>query len=934
MNHLLGPLDFAAYEAYLHQMQALAARVNLATPESDPHQAGTLHRLDLGQTGRVCLGRVVDAIAYTHWYKVIPHNGHATIPCCYLSSTSLLPYGARMIGQLAPNTPVVIYHHPSSQYGYILGVVPTYGADPTLAWGDWIVQGGGTNFKVEAAQSYPFSLADSGGIIDFSAGRPFDGSTIGEWGYLTETGLGIVVDPFMAFLRADEECGLFLFYWDQMARLAGHNLELRSAGTWWQSLDDEGETNLIEAATPFFWEALGAWSLAGGIHSTNTDRQVQIEKPYLAKIEAAELALQQPFYRLMRFRGYLGQAEKSIVSLPGDHEGWQGWQGAQGCQDAPTEAGAVNRYNQETIFTGVLDEQRLLTGRLALRSAKAISLVKRLVIPVPKQINLAENPLGDHRTNYKAAGMQGAGVNHVVGEFQDAGAQAPLVAAAAVMDLHAYIFNWEGLHPFHYHERDWYLPDESDLGYSNMEIPSWSQFGSQPYLERPEPIRLPIDHRYDLAHDGLVDYFPNCSYVELLDDGGVLIGDGFGAEIRMTGGSVHITCPGDIWLQSGKNVNCWAGYDLVGRARNSVDLSASEGDVRLKAEYNMQLLGGNSGAQGGVLVESRATCFGTHNYSDYDSEAPQGQQEQPINGQAVQSSGIVLKAAQSQIVAYGAQIYLRTGISAGGVAEGDIVIDAAKGGGNIRTMSCNFDRFVGRGPQGAQDGAQDGAQGYYRDFFGMPPVAGNFYTSQMNYLWGGLYAGGSSVVDGGLLVFGSVGTTQYFASQFACDDSAARLVCCWPDGAQSPQEFRDVKDSELDKGVAIFEGQIEDLFWDAGRVGHADLEQQIGFAFRVTVDYRAENFFIFENRWQQLARISGQVPGVWVEQPATDYLGNLTYPHPGYDKWKIEPTLRTLNLRLYDVSAGTSKDRTDPLYQDPIYATPASVRLDGNYPII
>ena len=95
-------------------------------------------------------------------------------------------------------------------------------------------------------------------------------------------------------------------------------------------------------------------------------------------------------------------------------------------------------------------------------------------------------------------------------------------------------------------------------------------------------MRAAVDGRY-----GSVAYYPNLAYFGMLDEGGIVIGDGFGAEIRLGGGRVEITCPGDIWLKSGRNVNAWAGRDVAVRAKHAVDASATDGPVRINRDIRV-----------------------------------------------------------------------------------------------------------------------------------------------------------------------------------------------------------------------------------------------------------------------------------------------------------------------------------------------------------
>jgi len=62
---------------------------------------------------------------------------------------------------------------------------------------------------------------------------------------VAETGLMLHMDPWWAHLRVDEETGLYLFYHDQLTRLAGHNMQIRSMLGEREELDDQNESNRL-----------------------------------------------------------------------------------------------------------------------------------------------------------------------------------------------------------------------------------------------------------------------------------------------------------------------------------------------------------------------------------------------------------------------------------------------------------------------------------------------------------------------------------------------------------------------------------------------------------------------------------------------------------------------------------------------------------------
>jgi len=104
------------------------------------------------------------------------------------------------------------------------------------------------------------------------------------------------------------------------------------------------------------------------------------------------------------------------------------------------------------------------------------------------------------------------------------------------------------------------------------------------------------------------------------------------------------------------------------------------------------------------------------------------------------------------------------------------------------------------------------------------------------------------------------------------------------------------------------------------------------FSYRNIVQYKTEDFFFYEARWQQLARQDGQSLEVWGEKPVL-FQGTETFPYPGKEKWKDEPTWRTLDVHLYDVLTGRAVDREGP-YLDPAFNGVSKVIPECNYTIV
>lgn len=54
----------------------------------------------------------------------------------------------------------------------------------------------------------------------------------------------------MAFIKADENCGFWALYLDQVARMQGHNIQIRACGYELEVFDDNGEIAAYSGRTP------------------------------------------------------------------------------------------------------------------------------------------------------------------------------------------------------------------------------------------------------------------------------------------------------------------------------------------------------------------------------------------------------------------------------------------------------------------------------------------------------------------------------------------------------------------------------------------------------------------------------------------------------------------------------------------------------------
>lgn len=113
------------------------------------------------------------------------------------------------------------------------------------------------------------------------------------------------------------------------------------------------------------------------------------------------------------------------------------------------------------------------------------------------------------------------------------------------------------------------------------------------------------------------------------------------------------------------------------------------------------------------------------------------------------------------------------------------------------------------------------------------------------------------------------------------------------------------------------------------------------FSFRTDEQYKISDFLLYEDRWQQMARLYGNIPKKWTEKPVTNTKCGKTWPFPG-GKWLDESdAFATQDFTIIEKSGEglRDKDRGAPgtlngPYQDPKFDDAKKKKINGEYPIV
>lgn len=914
-------------------------------PVSDP--TGTLsgYATSFNETGRILFGTIMDGTALANCYRVHPDHGTCAMIATSASQTSSSCMGATAINTYTPGTRVVLAVHDKDNKAVILGSMANYLDVARRAVHDYISPA--TRKRVDDSHKKYLKQPGGGQIVNFNSGRPYDATLAGEWGAITTTGAAITLDDFMLRASINEFCGIYGFYHDSLLRVAGYNLQLWTAGHEREAIMDQAEYNDTQGYTPYPWENMGV--LEPGIPVVQQYEPENYHcsrmQPFYSRWENKH-EFAQPYHRTKDFYGYFGQGHRRIVQAPPagitrwTYKGEKGDKGATPFDSDPA-AGGLNlpcsmgpekdtddKVTKPSI--GLSEQNTGLDGRIFFSSAKGITLLKRILLPIPHRRRRPEDLKNgdDASKNYMAASKFGSGPAHkITGDIKTTDNKYPnLQRASAVMDLHGYLFNYAGLHPFYWHSKDYKAWEQQDIEYakSNQKVPDYSKLAGSMYLKEETPKKLKIDHRYNTQN-----FYETECYVSLLEDGGVVIGDGYGAEIRMSAGCVFISAPGDVWLKGGRDVQTWAGNDAIIRANKSIDISSTEKNVRIKAENNLLLFGGNEdttsdiggGGRGGVLIESRSET------TTYDFEK---------GGDKVEFGGIVLRAPKSNVVSMAKQIYMRTG--GGAVDKGSIILDAARGSEDIITKSRNVYQFMEK-------------SGKLFQFFGLENNyrKTNLFSENFTLLCGPIGTEGSFIAGGGILCRSSI----LVANGHIVTEQAGRgsffVAPLGDEGKKKVLEGIDkisnaITEDLPEAGEKIDEQYLNETWYKEKRAGNERVMEIMGFSFRTDDDYNIQDFLLYEDRWQQLARIGGKKQKTWTESGVLNRAntGEKTYPFPG-KKWLVtEKAYKEQDLKIAKFEDGGMRDKKrgespslETEYKNPEFKPPEEPKkIDGNYPIV
>jgi len=630
----------------LIKLPPLSPSVQTDTYAGGPRLIPT-HILTTAAGGRssIRIGRVVSMSPYLQVYKVITGEGPPIL------ATPLRWGGPGQVGVVStptytPGDFVAVLCHSAFPYGFILGSIPL-GKVGQLPLPDKVSIIG---FDFYNSLWYPVATALR--YPDLS-GRMFADASGLEQGFSAASGMAITIDPFLAQIRYDEATGLFVFAMDRLVRISGKTYQEWSAAHERSGWAASGLTCLYEGVNLTADEQAGAYYGDGSTEIS--EQKSDTSKTWEAPIDCVDFG-QFPFHRLQQYSGALGFFKRSfLVSPPVDKYGQ-----LHVMKDEENEEGDSSSSSSssppppEIGYTGLFDEFLGVDGLYCARSAAGFGWLKTPIISAPR----------------RAVRINGTGLslNDAYRPFpidNDTKTVKSVSYALTTWDVLLHSFVWFGSQNF-IHGGDFVCASESDFFENTFKRQGWRRVMSMNGFEELESGKfMPPPEKAFVDVLGLSDgtVFNSVSYIAMLPDGGITIGDGYGSEIAMAGGKVFIDAPGGVFIRSGREVGIFPGSDFIVTADNSIDVAAKK-DVRVAARHNLHLAGALAGGAHGVLIESRSTSDNPRWFFSGDPDAV---------GEGVTIGGIRLLCPRHVIAAYASNIHM---VAHGTVSGGEVRVEA------------------------------------------------------------------------------------------------------------------------------------------------------------------------------------------------------------------------------------------------------------------
>ena len=436
-------------------------------------------------------------------------------------------------------------------------------------------------------------MSDTNKTSVINNGMPTD-VVAGEKVFANEFGVTLGLFKLMATLKGSELAQIQCYFLDDLVRVISHNFQHYTALGETRIFHDGKGIHMEVGATHRPTESMGTNdSATTNIATLDPTKNETYNQFY--KLNDDQLVMLE---RMKLFVGKLGDFINLMVIQPSD------------------EIHALNGKALNTPDTGLLQIRAGTDGSLVVRSVNGIYLEKTNWIRVPQRIRTPEDPAGDDGVSITYPDKEAYDYDETY-TYRDTA----FLYYLQLRDYLAYINEEVGYANFNAHKGDFNV---------NSDNSKEQKINTITYVDP----------------DTGASFKRTKSFIALMNNGGVSMGDAWGSGITMEGGNIYIQPAKDLVMQPNRNLVAKVGGNIAIAAKNEIDLSSTEGGMRIKTHEAQYLYSSNNGiilhADGAMSKDSFMT-YG--DMADSDSKMIEI------------VSGIVFKAPNSSINSYSQQIY-------------------------------------------------------------------------------------------------------------------------------------------------------------------------------------------------------------------------------------------------------------------------------------
>lgn len=533
------------------------------------------------------IGRVTSSYAGAGTCQVSISSDNPTLSCVVMSGICgfVSGYGTVLSTSIPEGATVLVFR--ASQHaptGYVIGCLPEHLIDQqenTKSLANTVDMEPSAGLPTEDAYSLPLRNRAHISTQVANGGRPID-DVPGASSFMSEHAVGLRLGMLMTALRAGSDAAIELSVLDGLVRLSARHLQLWRADGEAQVYADHGMATGEYQGSPYSYEVDGVASAGSPRTADTAPDEEQLRQAGVTNVAP----LLTTVARMQFMHGFVSSGVTATIACP--------QRGIRTLPSTPTDSGLLQVHGD-------------IDGRLRVSSANDIVLERFEHIAVPKKIAEPWDPEGTRAESL--APQPRKGFDWENGDDRKEGVAAALHAGDGLawdkrMDVERTTDTRKDIH----------LPEER---------------------ETPPPRN---DYAGEHPNTGAVDgteqfdaYRGRTCVLRLGKDGTILLRANNGAEVFIRGDDMRLDTPGNMYINAGKSLVLQAGHDVVVRAKNSVDVSATDHDVRIKAQENL-----HAHSAGGVLIESASTTDG----GTWPDEG----------GESTRHGGVVIKAAKSRVM--------------------------------------------------------------------------------------------------------------------------------------------------------------------------------------------------------------------------------------------------------------------------------------------